>query len=79
LIALVALAHKPSAFDNAIPHLLTDADLQQAAQELRAKTRPGGLLLSRTHHYDALLQERPQATPYRIIETPERNGCSDSI
>ena len=59
------------AFDNAIPHLLTDADLQLAARELRAKTRPGGLMLASIRDYDTLLQERPQATSHRVISTPE--------
>lgn len=59
------------AFDNAIPHLLTDEELQQAARELRAKTRPGGLLLASTRDYDALLKERPEATSHRVIATPE--------
>lgn len=59
------------ACDNAIPHLLTDADLQQAARELRAKSRPGGLMLASTRDYDTLLQERPEATSHRVITTPE--------
>jgi glycine/sarcosine N-methyltransferase len=59
------------AFDNAIPHLLTDEDLHLAARELRAKTRSGGLLLASTRDYDTLLQERPQLTSQRIISTAE--------
>jgi SAM-dependent methyltransferase len=59
------------AFDNAIPHLLTDADLELAARQLRAKTRPGGLLLASTRDYDALLEERPEITSPRIIATAE--------
>lgn len=57
------------AFDNAIPHLLTDEDLHLAARELRAKTRSGGLLLASTRDYDSLLEERPQLTSQRIIPT----------
>ena len=59
------------AFDNAIPHLLSDADLHLAAQELRAKTRAGGFLLASTRDYDRLLEERPQLTSQRIIPTTE--------
>jgi glycine/sarcosine N-methyltransferase len=59
------------AFDNAIPHLLTDEELQRAARELRAKTRPGGLFLASTRDYDALLKERPETTSHRVIVTPE--------
>jgi methylase of polypeptide subunit release factors len=59
------------AFDNAIPHLLTDADLELAAHELRAKTRSGGLLLASIRDYDALLEERPEITSPRILATAE--------
>jgi glycine/sarcosine N-methyltransferase len=59
------------AFDNAIPHLLSDEDLHLAARELRAKTRAGGLLLASTRDYDSLLEERPQLTSQRIISTAE--------
>jgi glycine/sarcosine N-methyltransferase len=59
------------AFDNAIPHLLSDEELQSAARELRAKTRPGGLFLASSRDYDALLKKRPEATSQRVIATPE--------
>lgn len=59
------------ALDNAIPHLLSDADLHLAARELRAKTRAGGLLLASTRDYDSLLEERPQFTSARVISTAE--------
>lgn len=59
------------AMDNAIPHLLSDADLHLAARELRVKTRTGGLLLASTRDYDSLLEERPQLTSQRIIPTAE--------
>ncbi len=32
-------------YDNAIPHLLTDADLARAFGAMRSKLRPGGLLV----------------------------------
>ena len=57
------------AFDNAIPHLLTDEDLSLAVQELRAKTRAGGLFLASIRDYDALLEERPQLVSPRLIAT----------
>jgi glycine/sarcosine N-methyltransferase len=59
------------AFDNAIPHLLSDEDLDLAARELRAKTRAGGLLLASTRDYDRLLLEHPQLTSQHIIPTAE--------
>jgi SAM-dependent methyltransferase len=47
--------------DNAVPHLLTDADLSLAAAGMYAKLRPDGLLVVSIRDYDALLAERPRA------------------
>lgn len=55
------------AMDNAIPHLLSDEDLHLAAQEVRAKTRAGGLFLASIRDYDRLLEEHPQLTSVHII------------
>ncbi len=46
------------AFDNALPHLLTDDELAQAARELYATTSPGGVFMASIRDYDALLVER---------------------
>lgn len=59
------------AFDNAIPHLLTDEDLHAAARELRAKTRPGGIVMASIRNYDELLEERPEAMSPRVLDTPQ--------
>jgi methylase of polypeptide subunit release factors len=59
------------AFDNAIPHLLSDEDLHLAAREVRGKTDIGGLFLASIRDYDRLLEERPQLTSERIIPTAE--------
>src|SRR5262249_28346829 len=48
--------------DNALPHLLTDTDLELATQNIRAKLNPGGLLLASIRDYDELLTTRPRAT-----------------
>lgn len=58
------------AFDNALPHLLTDADLAQAAASIYGRLRDGGVFLASIRDYDALLQERPTATSHRVIDTP---------
>lgn len=49
--------------DNALPHLLTDDDLQQAARGMYARLEAGGLLVIGIRDYDALALERPYATP----------------
>ena len=59
------------AMDNAIPHLLNDADLHMAMKEVRAKTRTGGLFIASIRDYDSLLNERPQITSQRIISTTD--------
>jgi SAM-dependent methyltransferase len=45
--------------DNALPHLLSDADLAEAARQVRAKLRPGGTLVASIRDYDALARQRP--------------------
>jgi SAM-dependent methyltransferase len=58
------------AFDNALPHLLTDEDLDRGVRGMAARLRPGGLFLASTRDYDAAVQERPRATPVRVHDTP---------
>jgi SAM-dependent methyltransferase len=45
--------------DNALPHLLTDANLTEAARQMRAKLRPRGALLASIRDYDQLVRDRP--------------------
>jgi glycine/sarcosine N-methyltransferase len=45
--------------DNALPHLLSDSDLGEAARQMCAKLRPGGTLLASIRDYDRLVQDRP--------------------
>jgi glycine/sarcosine N-methyltransferase len=59
------------AFDNALPHLLTDDDLAQAASALYAATQPGGIFMASIRDYDALLAERPQLMSERVMDSPE--------
>lgn len=56
------------ACDNALPHLLTDADLRLAVASMAAKIRPGGLFLASLRDYDRLVQERPQGEGPRVFD-----------
>ncbi|HEY2912673.1 MAG TPA: class I SAM-dependent methyltransferase [Candidatus Angelobacter sp.] len=45
--------------DNALPHLESAEELNQAAIQIRARLRPGGSLMASIRDYDRLLTERP--------------------
>jgi glycine/sarcosine N-methyltransferase len=45
--------------DNALPHLLCEDDLVQAAREVGAKLRTGGMFVASIRDYDRLIEERP--------------------
>lgn len=48
--------------DNSLPHLLHDADLLLAAQNMFAKLNDNGLLLISTRDYDHLVMDKPHTT-----------------
>ena len=45
--------------DNSLPHLETDEELLQAAQQAYGKLRPGGSFIGSIRDYDRLVVERP--------------------
>jgi SAM-dependent methyltransferase len=57
--------------DNALPHLLTEADLDRAARAMAAKLTRGGLLLISLRDYDDLLRQKPRATLPDVHEGPD--------
>jgi SAM-dependent methyltransferase len=57
------------ACDNALPHLL-GGDLDRAVVQMAGRLRPGGLFLASIRDYDALVRERPRATPVRVFDEP---------
>jgi len=59
-------------FDNALPHLLEDADLDAACAALRRVLRPGGVLLASIRDYDELLRTRPSGDPPRRFAADDR-------
>jgi len=52
--------------DNALPHLLTAADVVRALRELRRVTRAGGAMLVSTRDYDEARRTRPVSTPVQV-------------
>src|SRR3712207_1005254 len=59
------------ACDNAVPHLLTDDDLRQAALGMRSKLREGGLLVVSIRDYDDLIARKPRAEVPRVFDRPD--------
>lgn len=57
--------------DNAIPHLLSDADLRLAAEGMAVKLQPDGLLVVSIRDYDAIIQQRPRSELPRVFDRPE--------
>jgi glycine/sarcosine N-methyltransferase len=55
------------AFDNAFPHLETDADLVAALAAAHHALRPGGRLLASIRDYDDLVQKKPSYDPPRRL------------
>ncbi|GLX67305.1 class I SAM-dependent DNA methyltransferase [Paenibacillus glycanilyticus] len=58
--------------DNAIPHLLTDEDLYQAARNMYAKVKDDGILLLTMRDYDELVITKPRATEPRVFDKGQR-------
>ncbi|MFF2016809.1 class I SAM-dependent DNA methyltransferase [Paenibacillus sp. NPDC058177] len=58
--------------DNAIPHLLTDGDLNKAFENIHTKLNQNGLLVVTIRDYDALVQERLTTTQPRVFDEGKR-------
>jgi SAM-dependent methyltransferase len=54
------------ACDNAVPHLLSDADILRAFQEMAACTKPGGLCVISVRDYDREERAGIQIKPYGV-------------
>jgi SAM-dependent methyltransferase len=65
--------------DNAIPHLIEDADLLAAARNMRAVLRPKGLLVIGIRDYDRMLEEKPTTTPVVVAKGPEGRSLSFKV
>ena len=65
--------------DNALPHLLSEQDLETAVQEMVGKTTSGGMVIASTRDYDSILNERPSSTPVGVLNTPEGKRISFQV
>ncbi|AKQ70553.1 Glycine N-methyltransferase [Myxococcus hansupus] len=59
------------ALDNAVTHLLTDADLDAAARAMASKLAPGGLVALSVRDAETLVERQPRFTSERLLEAPE--------
>ena len=57
------------AMDNALPHMLTAADLEKAVGSILGRLRQGGILVASIRDYDSLLKEKPPYSPPYIHRT----------
>jgi glycine/sarcosine N-methyltransferase len=65
--------------DNALPHLLTDADLERAIRSIRSCLRDGAVFLASIRDYDALAESRPAGTPISLHGAPgARHGTGQA-
>jgi len=62
--AVVAPFDVVLAFDNSIPHLLTDGDILTAFRQFKAVLRPGGVCICSVRDYDQLQRGVPVTLPY---------------
>jgi SAM-dependent methyltransferase len=54
------------ACDNALPHLLTDAEIAAALRECYQCTAPGGIAIFSVRDYDAIERTSPDVRPYGV-------------
>jgi len=62
--------------DNALPHLLTDADLDLALGSIRRCLRDDGVFLASVRDYDSLAAARPTGTPVSMHGRAGRRHAS---
>jgi glycine/sarcosine N-methyltransferase len=65
--------------DNALPHLLTDLDLERAVRSIRACLRDGGIFVASIPDYDSLRRTRPAGAPIELHgDRGARHGAGQS-
>lgn len=64
------------AMDNALPHMLTRADLEAAVGSIVGRVRDGGLFVASIRDYDAMLLTKPAYSPPYIHKTEQGQRVS---
>lgn len=57
------------AMDNALPHMLSEEDLEQAVRSITGQLKDTGIFVGSIRDYDALLKEKPPYSPPYIHKT----------
>lgn len=57
------------AMDNALPHMLTSAELERAVSSIVNQTEENGIFVGSIRDYDALLEDKPPYSPPYIHKT----------
>ncbi|HVE73812.1 MAG TPA: class I SAM-dependent methyltransferase [Mycobacteriales bacterium] len=65
--------------DNALPHLLTDEDLDAGLRSIRSCLRPGGLFLATIRDYDELSKARTEGVPISLHGTVGERHASGQV
>lgn len=58
------------AMDNALPHMLSESDLEKAIESITCKVAQGGIFVASIRDYDTLLVDKPPYSPPYIHKTP---------
>ena len=64
------------AMDNALPHMLTRADLESAIGSIVGRVRDGGLFVASIRDYDEMLKLKPSYSPPYIHQTDKGQRVS---
>ena len=64
------------AMDNALPHMLTRADLKAAVGSIAGRVRDGGIFVASIRDYDAMLKDKPPYSPPYIHPTDKGQRVS---
>lgn len=67
------------ACDNAIPHLLNDAEIQRAFEECRRCLLPGGIVVISVRDYDHIERRTPDVRPYGTHAEHGHNYSAEQI
>lgn len=67
------------AADNALPHLLTRADVRAAIRPIAATLRPEGLFVASVRDYDDALITRPETWPARLFDDQGRRRIVQQV